>query len=189
MLLSSHDLLGSCHCDNFAEQRCLVLVDSEQFSQFFGTALLGSTWRQIISLLCPVFMLSNNLVSSCPTHRQLCVLYTAYVVHKVGPYPGHIRGKWWRLQASARTRWLVRLTQLLKPLVLCHLALLWHLLRIEQCPIWCPIWISLCVIVIVDMVDSLEGKRIKVNFTKVRFNIQSISRKGCRHFSAMIQVH
>ena len=48
-----------------------------------------------------------------------------------------IRRKIRRLKASARTRWLVRLTQQRQRW--CHLAPLGHLLGIEQCPIWCPV--------------------------------------------------
>ena len=54
---------------------------------FFGTALLGSTRRPIH------FALANNLVCSCPTQRQLFVLYPVDVLHRIGTYPGHIRGE------------------------------------------------------------------------------------------------
>ena len=73
-----------------------------------------------------------------PTQCQLCVLYPVDVTHMVGPHHGHIiRRKFQRLQASARTRWLVRLTQQRQRW--CHLSPLGHLLGIEQCPIWCPV--------------------------------------------------
>ena len=67
----------------------LVLVDSEQFSSFFERhywALLGDGF---ISLLCSVFALLKNLVYSCHTRRQFCVLYPVDVPHRVGTHPGH----------------------------------------------------------------------------------------------------
>ena len=59
--------------------------------------------------------------------------------HMVGTHHGHmIRRKFQRMQASACTIWLVRLTQQLRQRW-CHLAPLPHLLGIEQCLIWCPV--------------------------------------------------
>ena len=53
-----------------------------------------------------------------PTQCQLCVLYPIYVTHMVGTHNGHmIRRKFQRLQASASTRWLVRLTPTTSTLV------------------------------------------------------------------------
>ena len=88
------------------------------------------------------------------------------------------------MQASALTTWLVRPTQQRQHLGLCHLGPLWHLLGIEQCPIWCPVWVSLWLTVVVDVVDSREREIHEVPITKLRYNIQSL-RKGCGWFREM----
>ena len=36
-----------------------------------------------------MFALLKNLVCSCPTRRQFCVLYPVDVPHRVGTHPGH----------------------------------------------------------------------------------------------------
>ena len=36
-----------------------------------------------------MFALLNNLICSCPTRRQFCVLYPVDVPHRVGTHPGH----------------------------------------------------------------------------------------------------
>ncbi len=36
-----------------------------------------------------MFVLLKNMVCSCPTRRQLCVLYPVDVTHMVGTHPGH----------------------------------------------------------------------------------------------------
>ena len=77
--------------DNYAqkcEQRCLVIVlrNCSQFLELHYWALLGDGF---ISLSCSVFALLKNLVCSCPTRRQFCVLYPVDVPHRVGTHPGH----------------------------------------------------------------------------------------------------
>ena len=154
------------------------------FSELYYWPRIGNGF---ISLSCPVFALSTNMICICHTQRQFSVLYPADVLHGVRTHHGHIRGGLWRLQASAGTRWLVRLTQL-HHLVLCHLAPLWHLLDIEQCPIWSPVWLFLCLIVMVDMANSLET-HIHWGYHHQTEMQHATSRKGCGHFSVMLQVN
>ena len=92
--------------------------------------------RKMTSLSIVQITLSVDIVTIyLPTQCQSCVLYPVDVTHMVGTHHGHmIRRKFRRLQALARTRWLVRVTQQLRQRW-CHLAPLGHLLGIEQCPI------------------------------------------------------
>ncbi len=69
-----------------------------------------------------------------------------------------------------------------------RLAPIW-LLGIEQCPSRCLVWVSLCLITMVDMVDSFERKLIEVTYHHEREWQHTILWKGCVHFSAMIQFH
>ena len=81
------------------EQRCHVLVDSEQFSTLFGTALMALFGDGFISLSCHVFALLNNIVCSFHTRRHFCVLYPVAVPHRVGTHPGHVYSR--RVAAAA----------------------------------------------------------------------------------------
>ena len=64
----------------------LILSNSPQFLELHYLALLGDGF---ISLSCSVFALLKNLVCSCPTRRQFCVLYPVDVPLRVGTHPGH----------------------------------------------------------------------------------------------------
>ena len=64
----------------------LILSNSPHFLELHHWALLGDGF---ISLSCSVFVLLKNLVCSCPTRCQLCVLYPVDVPHRVGTHPGH----------------------------------------------------------------------------------------------------
>ena len=64
----------------------LILSNCSQFLELHYWALLGDGF---ISLSCSVFALLKNLVCSCPTRRQFCVLYPVDVPHRVGTHPGH----------------------------------------------------------------------------------------------------
>ena len=162
IVYSTDDVLDSWQCDNLytqkCEQRCLVLVDSEQFSSFLELhywALLGDGF---ISLSCSVFALLKNLVCSCPTRRKFCVLYPVDVPHRVGTHPGHAYLRKVPETACFSTHNMAGpSTWQRQRLGLCHLASLGHLVGIEQCPVWCPVWVSLWLTVMVDMVvDTCE---------------------------------
>ena len=71
---------------NSAVSFSLILSNSPHFLELHYWALLGDGF---ISLSCSVFALLKNLVCSCPTRRQLCVLYPVDVPHRVGTHPGH----------------------------------------------------------------------------------------------------
>ena len=71
---------------NSAVSFSLMLSNSPHFLERHYWALLGDGF---ISLSCSVFALLKNLVCSCPTRRQFCVLYPVDVPHKVGTHPGH----------------------------------------------------------------------------------------------------
>ena len=94
---------------NSAVSFSLILSNSPHFLELHYWALLGDGF---ISLSCSVFALLNNLVCSCPTRRQFCVLYPVDVPHRVGTHPGHAYSR--KVPeaegASVRTTWLVRLT-------------------------------------------------------------------------------
>ena len=62
----------------------LILSNPPHFLELHYWALLGDGF---ISL--SVFALLKNLVCSCPTRRQFCVLYPVDVPHRVGTHPGH----------------------------------------------------------------------------------------------------
>ncbi len=62
------------------------LCNCSQFLELHYWALLGDGF---ISLSCSVFALLKNLVCSCPTRRQFCVLYPVDVPPRVGTHPGH----------------------------------------------------------------------------------------------------
>ena len=64
----------------------LILSNPPHFLELHYWALLGDGF---ISLSCSVFALLKNLVCSCPTRRQFCVLYPVDVPHRVGTHPGH----------------------------------------------------------------------------------------------------
>ncbi len=64
----------------------LILSNSHQFLELHYWALLCD---EFISISCSVFALLNNLVCSCPTRRQFCVIYPVDVPHRVGTHPGH----------------------------------------------------------------------------------------------------
>ena len=64
----------------------LILSNSPHFLELHYWALLGDGF---ISLSCSVFALLKNLVCSCPTRRQFCVLYPVDVPYRVGTHPGH----------------------------------------------------------------------------------------------------
>ena len=119
---------------------------------------------------------------SAHTMSIICVLkFTQLMLHRWQEHTMDIlimiRREFRRLQASARTIWLVRLTQ--QRQLWCHLATLVHLLGIEQCPIWCPVWVSLWLTVMVDMVDSRERKIHWGSHHETEMQ-HAISRKGCR---------
>ena len=71
---------------NSAGSFSLILSNSPHFLELHYWALLGDG---SISFSCSVFALLKNLVCSCPTRRQLCVLYPVDVPHRVGTHPGH----------------------------------------------------------------------------------------------------
>ena len=71
---------------NSAVSFSLILSNSPHFLELHYWALLGDGF---ISLSCSVFALLKNLVCSCPTRRQLCVLYPVDVPNRVGTHPGH----------------------------------------------------------------------------------------------------
>ena len=57
-----------------------ILSNSPDFLELHYWALLGDGF---ISLSCSVFALLKNLVCSCPTQRQFCVLYLVDVPRRV----------------------------------------------------------------------------------------------------------
>ena len=71
---------------NSAVSFSLILSNSTHFLELYYWALLGDGF---ISLSCSVFALFTNLVCSCLTRRQFCVLYPVDVLHRVGTHPGH----------------------------------------------------------------------------------------------------
>ena len=102
------------------------------------------------------------------THDVISVSFTQLLFHIWSEHilGMHIRAEFRRLQASARTTWLIRLG-------VCHLASLMHLLGTEQCPIWCKFqfpsgwqWWWTWLILVREII-------IEVNNTKLRCNIQS----------------
>ena len=64
----------------------LILSNPPHFLELHYWALLGDGF---ISLSCSVFALLKNLVCSCPTRRQFCVLYPVDVPDRIGTHPGH----------------------------------------------------------------------------------------------------
>ena len=71
---------------NSAVSFSLILSNSPHFWRLHYWALLGDGSS---SLSCSVFELFKNLVCSCHTRRQFCVLYPLDVPHRVGTHPGH----------------------------------------------------------------------------------------------------
>ena len=67
---------------NSAVSFSLILSNSPHFLELHYWALLGDGF---ISLSCSVFVLLKNLVCSCPTRRQVCVLYPVDV-HNVNAW-------------------------------------------------------------------------------------------------------
>ena len=63
-----------------------LILSNSHFLELHYWALLGHGFN---SLSCSVFALLKNLVCSCPTRRQLCVLYPVDVPHRVGTHPRH----------------------------------------------------------------------------------------------------
>ena len=122
-----------------ASAACIITRLSASSCEQGASPSLSLGCRKITSLSIVQMTLSVDIVTIyLPTQCQFWVLYPVDVTHMVGTHHGHmIRIKFRRLQASARTRWVVRLTQQRKRW--CHLAPLGHLLGIEQCLIWCPV--------------------------------------------------
>ena len=71
---------------NSAVSFSLILSNSPHLLELHYWALLCD---EFISISCSVFALLNNLVCSCPTRRQFCVIYPVDVPHMVGTHPGH----------------------------------------------------------------------------------------------------
>ena len=87
-----------------------------------------------------MFALLKNLVCSCPTRRQFCVLYPVDVPDRIGTHPGHAHSRKVPEAAGFSTHNMAGPSNMTaSTLGVCHHDSLGHLLGIEQCPIWCPV--------------------------------------------------